>query len=125
MSDPQSATANDVDTLRAIAERHANHPEVTAHLYAAADYCAVLQRRQQQECGVTESVEEQPVVSDSCPMRWAVHVQCVATGNSMKEETCGRPASESVEYHGVLHVVCPECKDELLNMGGRELGETA
>ena len=122
MSDPQPFS--DVDVLRAIAERHAAYPEVTTHLYAAADYIAVLQRGQQQEPGVSESIEVQPVVSDTCPMRWAVPVRSVAAGSDMKEETCGRPASELVEYQGVLYTVCPECKDELVNMGGRRLGET-
>ncbi|MGH3869180.1 MAG: hypothetical protein ACRDQ4_24320 [Pseudonocardiaceae bacterium] len=125
VSDPQPVTANDVDTLRAIAERHANHPEVTERLYAVADYLAVLQRGQQRELGRSESIEGQPVVGDACPMKWAVHVKSVAAGNDVKEETCGQPASEPVEYDGVLYVVCPECKDELVNMGGRGLGETA
>ncbi len=58
-------------------------------------------------------------------MRWAVAVQSVAAGNDVKEETCGRPASEPVEYCGVSYVVCPGCKNELMSMGGRALGETA
>jgi len=118
VSDLQPVTANDVDTVRAIAERHASHPEVTAHLYAAADYLAVLYRGQQGEPEGSELTEGEPVVGDACPMRWAVPVKSVATGSDMKEETCGRPASEPVEYHGVLYVVCTECKDELVSMGG-------
>jgi hypothetical protein len=125
MSDPQLITATDVDTLRVLAERHANHPEVTAHLYAAADYLAMLQRGQQQEPGGSESLEMPPAVSEACPMQWAVPVRSVAVGSDVKAETCGRPASEPVEYQGALYVVCPECKDELLKMGGRELGGTA
>lgn len=124
MSDPQPVTANDVDTLRAIAQRHANHPEITTHLYAAADYVAVLQRGQQPESVGHESSAVQPVVGGACPMRWAVPVKSVAAGSDVKEETCGRPASEPVEYHGVPYVVCPECKDELINMGGTVAGET-
>jgi hypothetical protein len=58
-------------------------------------------------------------------MRWAVSVKSLATGSDVKEETCGRPASEPVEYQGALYVVCPECKDELVNMGGRVLKDTA
>ena len=131
MSDPQSVTANDVDTLRAIAARHANYPEITTHLYTAADYIAVLQRgqqlqrEQQQEPLGSGSSEMQPVVNGTCPMRWAVTVQSVAAGSDVKEETCGRPASEPVEYCGVSYVVCPGCREELVSMGGRALGETA
>ncbi|MGH3772892.1 MAG: hypothetical protein ACRDRW_16125 [Pseudonocardiaceae bacterium] len=125
MSNPQPVTVSDVDTLRAIAERHANYPDVTVHLYAAADYLAVLQRGPQRESGGRESIEMRPVVGGVCPMKWAVPVKSVVTGPDVKEETCGRPASEPVEYDGLLYVVCPECKDELVNMGGRELGETA
>jgi len=126
VSDPQPVTANDTDTLHAIAERHANYPEVTTHLYAAADYLAVLPRGSQQEpVGRSESMEVQPVVGDICPMRWAVFVRSVAAGSDVKEETCGRPANEPVEYHGALYVVCPECKDELVTMGGRTAGNTS
>jgi hypothetical protein len=123
VSDPQPVTANDVDTLRAIAQRYANYSEITTHLYAAADYVAVLQRGDQREPVRSERVEMQPVEGGTCPMRWAVPVKSVATGSDVKEETCGRPASEPVEYRGVLYVVCPECKDELLNMGGRAAEE--
>ncbi|MGH3866415.1 MAG: hypothetical protein ACRDQ4_09825 [Pseudonocardiaceae bacterium] len=125
MSDPQPVTANDVDTLRAIAQRYANYPEIITHLYAAADYVAVLQRGDQREPVRSERVEMQPVGGGTCPMRWAVSVKSLATGSDVKEETCGRPASEPVEYHGMQYVVCPECKDELLNMGGRAAEETA
>lgn len=127
MTDPQLITATDVDTLRVLAERYTTHPEVTAHLYAAADYLAVLQRGQHQqqdepgEAGGTESRQVPPIVGEACPMQWAVSVQSVAAGIDLKEETCGRPASEPVEYQGALYVVCPECKDELVRMGGREL----
>jgi hypothetical protein len=125
VSEPQPVTTNDVDTIRAIAQRHANDPEVTTHLYAAADYLAVLQRGQQQEPTGSESIAVQPVVAETCPMKWAVSVKSLATGPDVKEETCGRPASEPVEYSGALYVVCPECKDELVNMGGRAVGKTA
>jgi hypothetical protein len=125
MSDPQPIAANEVATLRVIAERYADYPEVTVHLYAAADYLAVLQRGPQQELEGRESIEMPPVVSETCPMRWAVSVKSLATGSDVKEETCGRPASEPVEYQGALYVVCPECKDELVNMGGRVLKDTA
>jgi hypothetical protein len=125
VSEPQSVTANDGDTLRAIAQRYANHPEITMHLYAAADYVAVLQRGQQREPVGSEPVEMQPAVGGTCPMRWAVPVLSLAAGSDVKEETCGRPASEPVEYRGVPYVVCPACKDELVNMGGRAAGEIA
>jgi len=120
MSNPESFS--DIDILRAIAERHANHPDVSVHLYAAANYLAMLQRGQQQP---DEGFEVQVGAGNTCPMKWAVSVKSVAAGSDMKEATCGRPASEPVEYQGVLYVVCPQCKDELVNMGGLARGETA
>lgn len=120
MSDPESF--RDIDILRAIAERYASHPEVSAHLHTAASYLAMLQRGQQQPDG---DFEVQVGAGNTCPMTWAVPVKSVAAGTDMKEATCGRPASEPVEYHDVLYVVCPQCKDELVNMGGLARGETA
>lgn len=117
MSDPQYLS--DADILRAIAERYAGQPEVTTYLYAAADYLAVLQRDYQNAPEVTNTPTP-PAEVQYCPMRWAVPVRSVAVGADVKEETCGRPASIPVEYQGGLYVVCPACKDDLLNMGGTE-----
>lgn len=125
MSDPQPVIDNDVDTLRAIAERHANHPEVTTHLYTAADYLAVLHRRHQQESGGSEGTNAQPMAEVTCPMRWEIEVKSLATGNDIKEEICGRLANEPVEYQGIVYVVCAECKQELISMGGTEVGAAA
>ena len=134
VSDPQPGTANDVVTLRAIAQYYANYPEIATNLYVAADYLAVLYHGQQQEPAPSpapsEEIEAQPVEVPltevtSCPMRWEVEVKSVAAGNDIREEICGRVATEPVEYQGIVYVVCPDCREELIGMGGKKVGASA